>query len=372
VKIQYCSAPCGSGKTYQLIKAACRIANRGEIVLFVQPTKELIDKTIAEQLLPRSSPPPYQTFYGSSTGNSVARRITEHLENPPDGGHIVFATHQVLPFVVFWPNQSQLHVFIDEELQVVRHGSFQIPETHGLLTKHIDLEPHDTIYGRVQAIDPDRIEHIAKNKARDEIIELFHEMAQTLNNEHWESFANVEQFEKLLAGTVSQLSIHSLLNPSILDGFASVRMACANFTDTLQYRIWTYQGVRFDEDKSLSQNLRFQKHQNGNLISIKYLTERPWSRYLRREPVASDGEDPKTVLQAMIRAVNGEFQDNRFLWQANRSVGDSVFGPNGQRLPNVPHGLNEYSDYDRIAFLSAVNPKTDHFHFLASRGVDAD
>ena len=32
----------------------------------------------------------------------------------------------------------------------------------------------------------------------------------------------------------------------------------------------------------------------------------------------------------------------------------------------------DYSGYDRIAFLSALNPRTDHFRFLASRGVDAD
>ena len=74
----------------------------------------------------------------------------------------------------------------------------------------------------------------------------------------------------------------------------------------------------------------------------------------------------------MIGTVKDQFHDHPFLWRANKSVGGGVFGPHAQRLPNVPHGLNDYSDYDRIAFLSAVNPKTDHFRFLASRGVDAD
>jgi superfamily II DNA or RNA helicase len=121
VKINYCSAQCGSGKTYQLIEAACRIAHQGEIVVVLQPTKELIDKTIANQLLQRSNAPAHRTFYGVSPGRSVAWELTEHLKNPPDGGHIVFATHQVLPFVRFWPNQNRLHVFIDEELQIVKH-----------------------------------------------------------------------------------------------------------------------------------------------------------------------------------------------------------------------------------------------------------
>jgi hypothetical protein len=355
-----------------LIDAACRVANRGEIALFVQPTKELIDKTIAAQLSRWQNAAAHKTFYGSSPGRSVAWELSEHLKHPPDGGQIVFATHQVLPFVRFWPNQSRLHVFIDEELQVVKHGSFQVPETHALLTEHVDLEPYDAIYGRVRASDPDQLEHIAKNNAHDEIIERFRETAQLLNNEHWESFANAEQFEKLLAGTLSRLSIHSILNPSILAGFASVRMACANFKDTLLYRIWSHQGVRFEEDKSLSQSLRFQTHERGHLITIKYLTDRPWSRYLQRQPRDSDGDNSDTVLKAVIQAVKDEFQDHPFLWQANKSVGDGVFGSNGQRLPNVPHGLNDYSDYDRIAFLSAINPRTDHFRFLASRGVDAD
>jgi hypothetical protein len=180
------------------------------------------------------------------------------------------------------------------------------------------------------------------------------------------------QFEKLKTGHAQQLSIHSVLSPDVLDGFASITMACANFQDTLVYRLWSHHGVRFQEDWHLSQALRFQKHQNGNLISIMYLTDRPWSRYLQREPCNAHRENSETVLKAMIQAVNEQFQDHPFLWQANKSVGDGVFGSHARRLPNVPHGLNDYSDYDRIAFLSAVNPKTDHFRFLASRGVDAD
>src|ERR1700730_9851663 len=129
VRINYCSAPCGSGKTYQLVKSACHFANSGETVLFLQPTKELIDKTIDEQLSRLSSPPLYEKFYGGSKGHFVARELTEYLKSPMDGEHIIFATHQVIQFVPFWPNQNRLHVFIDEELQVVKHGYFHIPNT---------------------------------------------------------------------------------------------------------------------------------------------------------------------------------------------------------------------------------------------------
>ena len=275
----------------------------------------------------------------------------------------------MLPFVRFWPNQSRLHVFIDEELQVVKHGSFKIPHTHKIITDCIELEAYDAIFGRVIISDPDQLELlIAKNKAGDELYERFREQAQILNNPHWESFVNAEHFEKLMEGYIQQLSIHSVLSPDVLDGFASVTMASANFRDTLVYRLWRLQGVWFQEDRHLSQALRFQKHENGHFIMIKYLTDRPWSRKLQRTPRGPDSENSQTVLTTMIQAVEDEFGEHPFLWQPNKSVGDGVFGSHARRLPNLPHWLNDYSDYDRIAFLSAVNPKTDHFRrFLASR-----
>ena len=168
-------------------------------------------------------------------------------------------------------------------------------------------------------------------------------------------------------GKVRQFSIHSVLNPRILEGFASVTMASANFRDTLLYRIWSNEGVQFEENKALSQNLRFQEHQNGHLVSIKYVTDRVWSRKPQETLCHPSGE---SALKMLVQAVKDEFRDNRFLWQANKWITDGVLGEHGQRLPNVPHGLNDYSGYDCIAFLSALNPRSDHFRFLETQGTD--
>jgi hypothetical protein len=40
-----------------------------------------------------------------------------------------------------------------------------------------------------------------------------------------------------------------------------------------------------------------------------------------------------------------------------------------ERLPNKPHGLNSFAGFDDIVFLSSLNPPTDHFRFLESRGL---
>ena len=52
---------------------------------------------------------------------------------------------------------------------------------------------------------------------------------------------------------------------------------------------------------------------------------------------------------------------------------ESPFDPPAQRLPNKPHGLNVFADYDDIVFLSSLNPTTDHFRFLKEQyGIEGD
>jgi hypothetical protein len=282
---------------------------------------------------------------------------------------IVFATHQVLPFIPFWANKSDWHVLIDEELQVVKHNCFNLPKTHGLITELIDLEPQDSIYSRIVATDRSQLSEIARNKDDDDIYEWFRETAQLLINENWESFVNTEQFAKLKGNRAQQLSIHSILSPRILGGCRSATMTSANFADTLVYKLWRNMGVTFQVDDGLSLALRFQHHSNGTLITIKYATEHSWSQALQGRKAQPNDQGSGSVLNEVIEAAKAEFHNQPFLWQANKSLADNPFAGNAQRLPNLPHGLNDYSSFNCLCFLSALNPTADHFTFLRSRGI---
>ena len=66
------------------------------------------------------------------------------------------------------------------------------------------------------------MERIARNINYDQIYETLRELAQTSLNGNWESLVDTEKFEKLKAGKQEQLSVHSILMPSVLDGFKSV------------------------------------------------------------------------------------------------------------------------------------------------------
>jgi hypothetical protein len=50
MKLSYCSSPCGSRKTFSIVIRAVSMAKSGKIVLIAQPTTELIEKTVPDEL----------------------------------------------------------------------------------------------------------------------------------------------------------------------------------------------------------------------------------------------------------------------------------------------------------------------------------
>ena len=228
------------------------MANRGMVVIIVQPTIELIDKTINEELGNRPDPPLHRVFHGQSvSGGGVAKQLADYLRCPEDGGQIIFTTHSALQYVPYWTNKKNLHLMIDEELQAVRNENHRLPHTHELITKYLKVVPHDAIYGRVIADDA-AIDAMARNKEEDEVLALFAETLRMIANDRWDCFVNLEQYGRLLTGDGCTLAMHSILKPDILRGFGSVFMAAAEFEDTFIYRLWTEAGVRFVQDGEFS------------------------------------------------------------------------------------------------------------------------
>jgi hypothetical protein len=366
--IRYAPAPSGAGKTHSIVTRACELALDHERVLILQPTKELINKTVEKELQTRINPPRHRVFHQDVVcGRSVAGEMTGFFREPEElCPQIVFATHQVLPYIPFIANKRDWHLLIDEELPVVRYRCHQIPQTHSLITDHIELEPFSAIYSRVVARDRSTLERLAKNKDLDEILEILADTIRTLINPNWKTYVNTEQYHRLRGGEVKRLAFHSILDPKILNGFASVFMASANFEDAAIYQLWS-NIHQFEKDQEFCNSLRFQRHDNGHLITIFYATEEQWSR--KRLEMVVDSHDRRTIRDRMIEATRLLFAESEFLWQANKSLSENPFGNNGIRLPNKPHGLNQYSSIHNIAFLSALNPPPDHFRFLETQGL---
>ena len=128
MRIRYCSSPCGSGKTHQIINIACERANRGKKSLVLQPTRELIEKTVS-QIRARAKPPEVFVFHRDKVGDGqVAKALAEHVKDCPVLGQIVFATHAILPHIKFLANREEWQIFAGSETPGSQYARY--PQAH--------------------------------------------------------------------------------------------------------------------------------------------------------------------------------------------------------------------------------------------------
>jgi hypothetical protein len=367
--ISFASSPSGSGKTRELVRRGVELARNDQRVIIAQPTKALIDRTVANELLPICGKIPYKVFNEDSVarGTSVAREIVDYLNNAEPVGQIIFITHQVLAYLPHIANKSDWHVLVDEDPQVLRHYSHHVPETHSIITDLIRLLPDNNGYSRVLPRNQQILKAKGRNKNHDEILSKFAETLRILNSPNYKTYVNADQHSRLLAGQVLTLDFHSVLNPGLFAGFASVFVTAANLEDSLIYQLWKPR-VAFLQDSEFSNGLRFKQHDNGSLITIYFGIDRPWSKKI----ATHDLNGSQNVRHWFIEAGKLLFGAEPFLWQANKSVDTDPFeGCNATRLPNAPHGRNDYADFDNLIFLSALNPQTSHFKFLEAQGLSS-
>ena len=100
-RILYIDALAGAGKTYAIVRHAHKLVTRGGKVIIAQPTKQLIDRTVADELSQLSGIR-YRVIHGDST-SSVIAEIVRHLNecgNEPELLFITQASFFALPS--FW------------------------------------------------------------------------------------------------------------------------------------------------------------------------------------------------------------------------------------------------------------------------------
>jgi hypothetical protein len=148
--IHYFNALAGAGKTRALARHTDRIARLGHKVLFVQPTKLLIDKTIADEM-PLDPSYPIRAIHGDTDSAGVTEEIVAHFRQDRDGGEVLFITHAAFMRLRHIEKKNRWHLIMDEVPQVDVFLELNLPDTHHLITPFLDLLPWDAAYGRLVA-----------------------------------------------------------------------------------------------------------------------------------------------------------------------------------------------------------------------------
>ena len=376
MEIQYFDALAGAGKTRALSRYAIQLAAAGERVLFVQPSKQLIEATIHDEFGQAAGALSVRAIHGGNS-RQVVQEIIQHSKASGAGkGTVLFITHAAFMRFHYLENRHQWHVIFDEVPTVDVADPFNIAETHRLITDALSFSPHDAAYGLISARENTDISlrKIARNPRGDEIWGRFKGFAERVLSPHWDVFALQSNYHALLSGDggIRQLVTHSILKPSIFAGFKQVILASALFTESTLFKLWTAQGQRLEPvAAAMQEGLRYRQHDNGALITIRYLLDRDWSKSLRDKPICLDGEEmPRSLRDRLPGLIGAAHGGEPFAWMGNTDISDDYFGSTGAvRLPNSPHGLNGFQHLHHAVVLSALNATPAHFRFMETRGI---
>jgi len=379
MEIQFLDALAGAGKTRALSRYAIQLATAGGHVLFVQPSKQLIDATIRCEFRDAPRSISVMAIHGGNTRQVVQAIIQNSKENAAGNGAVLFITHAAFLRLSYIENRHQWHLIFDEVPTVDVPDPFNIAETHRMITDAVCFSPHDAAYGVITAREGADIplRKIARNPRGDDNWGRFKGLAERVLSPHWDVFALQSNYQGLLRGDgeTRQLVTHSMLKPSIFVGFKQVILASALFTESILYKLWTAQGVQLQPvADAMLKRLRYRQHLNGALITIRYLLDRDWSKTLRDKPICLDGEEMLRSLRDRLPGMICAAHDGHpFAWMGNNDIPDDYFGAaNAIRLPNSPHGLNGFQHLHHAVVLSALNATPAHFRFMETRGIAGD
>jgi superfamily II DNA or RNA helicase len=147
--IRLFNALAGAGKTYSLARHAHKLAEGGKKVLFIQPTKLLISKTIEDEIDGLDPSYPIHPIHGGET-SSVVRTLVQHFKDAtPDEGEIVFATHSAFFRLPYFHRRGDWTLIVDEVPSVDVFEEFRLVDTHDIITPFITLKPEGAVYGRL-------------------------------------------------------------------------------------------------------------------------------------------------------------------------------------------------------------------------------
>lgn len=364
-KIILFDAPAGAGKTYVLCKLAVDLANAGERILFVQPTKDLITATLKKI---QEEDKYVDAFRIDETNTKhVVLSIIEYMKNADREGQILFITHASFERIAYVHRKNEWNLLIDEALQSHRSVPLKFKFTHAPLTDHLLTTPTDETWSKVEIGNQAGLSVLRDKMMEDDGLKLFEPAVSLVGSQHWNVYVHTDGYTRFVSDVASKAAppqLFGLLKPSICEGYKSVRIAGARISESLLVKSWRLQGAQMQFEALDS--LRYKAHTACERVTIYYAIKENWSKYLRNKH-----EQP--LWKPLLRKISELADEQQFMYSANNDrVGLFMNDGKANRLPNAPHGLNDFTHFNFVAFLSARNLNPQYNSFLQTQGMTDD
>ena len=221
--------------------------------------------------------------------DKIAHRITRYLNDRDEAGDLLYVTHAGFLRTPHWHRADTWNLVVDEAMEVAYHREFRLRKYRDLLLDLFHVRPsRHARYGALEARNHGQLDEALVQMKDDEIYRHFADFIWRLRHDHWNLYVDHEAFQKFEVGETHTLEVHGLLAPSIFEPFASVTLMGANLNDSIMCKYFAKEGCTFSDHTAINKALRYQSHNNGSRLLIKYLTDGKWSKTLRNRKVRSD------------------------------------------------------------------------------------
>ncbi|TXN17250.1 DEAD/DEAH box helicase [Methylobacterium sp. WL122] len=359
--IKYCPAPTGAGKTYALETRIHELIEAGQTIILVQPSKDLARQT-SQEMTKRFPETHVEVINQDTQTGSVTAYTMRYLQKPYDQPHLIIVTWAGFVRMPKLFNSNQFHLLIDEIPDCFVSENLSLAESHRMITDAIEVEDKGPTYGLIRVKNRGLMRKLAENKKKDASFGLVNKLASRLLHEKYLTYVKIENYEALLKGNKDNLELttFSMIDSNMFNGFRSVTIAGARAEETILFKWLALIGVSFQLDQEMTDQLRYQAHENGHLIDFYYASEANWSL---------NQQVSEASIRPLFEAKTLElFGDDSFCWQDNKRHEDKhAFdtAKHAQKLSHSPHGINDLQSINNVVIMTARNYTNEQRAFLA-------
>ena len=377
--IHYVSAACGAGKTHVICDYIS--SNMDKKHLIVLPTIAL-GKDYLTALQGRHVP--FVNCINSSDNESVAKLIEQSVIkiNSMDDGGVIIITQSALSTAKFLQHVNTWHLIVDEILSVDRLLPFPTPHTLSILTDSVSVDEafvHESLYklthnNAVLTTQYDKNLAPVKHLVAD--MDTFYEAFVEKNN--WntmvvdKTITPDSKSNRTYGNQNNTLSILVMLTPKITEQFGTVTILGANFENSMLYKWWSENfSVEFTPNTNLLKQLRYTTHNNGDRLTICYLSEVDFSKTQRNKPINETIDGVKCESNGGKLAAQAiHTMESNFIFITNNDFGGdaALIDAGGQKVSVISHGSNNYASHHQLYFGAALNKNPAHNRMLKGLG----